>query len=575
MTKILISMILLFAFMFSWRGYPQSKYPKNYFRSPVDFGIFLAGSFGEVRKNHFHSGIDIRTEGVTGKPVRAVADGYVQRINISPTGFGKALYIVHPNGFTSVYGHLERFNPKIWAWTKAEQYRQESFEMDMSIQPGVLPVKKGDIIAYSGNSGSSGGPHLHFEIRDAGTQEIINPLLFGLSVKDMVPPKIYSIKIYPFDDNSLVNFANNPLSLEVLGSDGHYTIKSKDTVKVTGNIIFGIEAFDYLNNNELKTGITSIELWVDTIKYFSQTLERFAFSETRYVNSIIDYSTFIRSSKKIQRSYVAPNNKMSIYGKLDHKGVVNFIDSRPHIVQYVVKDVYGNRSELSFWVKSHPPPPAGRYIEKQPVGTLFSCKSANRFVKNDLIFELPDDALYEDLDFMYSSSEPLHGSYSKVHHLQNKYTPVHSLCNLSIKTEGLPKSLESKAVVVKIEEPFQFSSRGGKWENGFIRTRVKEFGDYTVMVDMTSPAICPINVSPGKRVSKQSTIKIKIYDDLAGIKSYRGTINGKWILMDYDAKNQLLTYTFDDRIHTGKNEFVLTVRDNVGNEAVYKASLIK
>ena len=502
-------MTLFFVFVFSWNGDAQSKYPKNYFRSPVDFGIFLSGSFGEVRKNHFHSGIDIRTEGVSGKPVRAVADGYVQRINISPTGFGKALYIVHPNGFTSVYGHLERFNPKIGAWTMAEQYRQESFALDISVQPGVLPVKKGDIIAYSGNSGSSGGPHLHFEIRDAATQETINPLLFGFIVKDNVPPKIYSIRIYPFGENSLVNFSDNPLSLETSGSDDKYFIKSKDTVKVTGNIIFGIETFDYLSESELKTGITTIELRVDTIKYFSQTLERFAFAETRYVNSVIDYPLFIKLGKKFQRSYVAPNNKMSIYKGLVHKGVVNFTDSKPHRVQYIVKDVYGNRSELSFWVKSHPPPPAGRFAQKKSVGTLFSCRKDNHFANNEIIFDMPADALYEDLDFIYSSSEPLTGGYSMVHHLQNESTPIQSLCNLSIKAAGLPKDLESKALIVKVEGLSKYSSRGGKWENGFIRTQVKEFGDFMVMVDETPPSIRPVNVSPGKRVNKQSTIKIK------------------------------------------------------------------
>jgi murein DD-endopeptidase MepM/ murein hydrolase activator NlpD len=568
-------MLLLGVFMCSWIGDSQSKYPKNYFRSPVDFGIFLSGSFGEVRKNHFHSGIDIRTEGVSGKPVYAIADGYIQRINISPVGFGKALYIVHPNGYTSVYGHLDRFNPKIGAYTKAEQYRQESFSLDISVQPGVLPVKKGDIIAYSGNSGSSGGPHLHFEIRDTGTQETINPLLFGFSLKDVVSPRITSVRIYPIGENSMVNFADHPVSLDVSGADGRYYIRSKDTVKVTGNIIFGIEAFDYLNDSELKTGIASIEMRVDTVKYFSQTLDRFAFAETRYVNSVIDYPLFIRSGKKIQRSYVAPNNKLSIYKEMVHKGVVNFTVSKSYMVQYTVKDIFGNRSELSFWVKSHPPPPAGRFVVRKPTGTLFSCKSDSHFATNDLILDLPDDALYEDLDFIYSSSEPLPRGYSKVHHLQDEYTPVQSFCDLSIKPTRLPKNLESRVLIAKVEGPTKYSSRGGKWDNGFVKTQVKEFGDFMVMVDTTPPVIIAVNITPGKRLNKQNTIKVKIHDNLAGIKSYRGTLNGKWILMDYDAKNQLLTYSFDDRIRNGKNDFILTVKDNVGNETVYKASLVK
>lgn len=266
---------------------------------------------------------------------------------------------------------------------------------------------------------------------------------------------------------------------------------------------------------------------------------------------------------------------MSIFDKPESDGTVNFADSRAHKVRYAVKDVYGNRSELIFWVKSHPPPPGGRYTEKKPAGTLFACKSANRFANNDLVLELPDDALYEDLDFIYSCSGPSNCTYSRIHHLQDQYTPVHSLCNLSIKTEGLPKRLESKAVIVKIDEQSNYSSKGGKWENGFIRTQVREFGDYTVMVDTVAPVIRAINITPGKKMSSQRSIRMKISDNLSGIRSYRGTLNGKWILMDYDAKNQSLTYSFDDRIRTGKNDFVLIVKDNVGNESVYKASLFK
>jgi hypothetical protein len=361
----------------------------------------------------------------------------------------------------------------------------------------------------------------------------------------------------------------------VSGSGGEYAVRTKDTVKVTGNIIFGIEAYDFLNDSELRTGIALIELWIDGENYFSHVIERFAFSETRYVNSIIDFPVFVMSGKKIQRSYIAPNNKMSIYERQERNGSVNFVDSRAHKVKYLVKDVYGNKSELTFWVKSHPPPPAGRYLKKEPEGTLFSCRSANRFASDEIVLELPENALYEDLDFIYSSSQPLKGSYSKVYHLHNENTPIHAFCTLSIKPEKLPENLESRAVIVKIDESLKFSCKGGKWENGFIKTQIREFGDYAVRSDTVAPVIRAVNIFTGKKVTGQGTIKMKISDDLSGIKSYRGSLNSKWILMDYDAKNQLLTYAFDDRIKPGKNQFVLTVRDNVGNETVYRASLVK
>jgi len=559
-------------------GFPvqgQQHYPQNYFRSPVDFQVNLAGSFGEIRRNHFHSGIDIRTEGVVGKPVYAIADGYVSRINVSPGGFGKALYITHPNGYTSLYGHLKGYSGAIAAWVRAQQYKQESFAIDMEVPPGVLKVKKGDLVAFSGNSGASGGPHLHFEIRDAKTQEIIDPLDFGFIRSGSSPPDINWLKIYPFDENAMVNFTGNPLLLPVTGSGSSYSLKMTDSIMVSGNIIFGLETIAIADGG-MKTGVHNITLSVDGVNVFSQNIDRFAFSETRYVNSLMDYPAFVQNGRKIQRSYVAPNNKLSVYSEVKNRGVLNFTDSKPHQIQYIVKDVFGKQSTLVFWVKSHPPANMGGRPKPASGGfPVFSYKADNHFVQAGIKLDLPKEAIYEDFPFEYQETPAVTGSYAGVHHLHNQYTPLHTYCTLSIKAGNLPGNLTGKAIIVSVGHGNSFTSRGGTWENGWVTTKIRDFGNYTIAVDTKPPVIRPVNIFPNKKVKKQSSIMVKLYDDLSGIKSYRGSLNGKWILMDFDEKNRLLTYTFDDRMRPGKNIFVLLVTDGVGNSARYEAALVR
>ena len=296
----------------------QKNDSKDYFRSPVNFPITMAGSFGEIRRNHFHSGIDIRTGGAEGKPVYAIADGYVSRVNISGTGFGKALYVSHPNGYTSLYAHLQRYAGPIAAWIKSRQYSNESFTMDAEVPPGELKIKKGDLIAYSGNSGASGGPHVHFEIRDSKTQEIVDPLDFGFVKPDNSLPGITSVSIYPQDNRALINFSDHQVTLPVVGNAGIYSINQHDTVKVTGNIIFGIATSDAADGG-LKTGVNVIQLSVDGITVFSQDINRFAFAEPCYVNSILDYPAFVLNKRKIQRSYIAPNNELGVYADVKNR----------------------------------------------------------------------------------------------------------------------------------------------------------------------------------------------------------------------------------------------------------------
>ncbi|HSN50415.1 MAG TPA: M23 family metallopeptidase, partial [Bacteroidales bacterium] len=469
---------------------------------------------------------------------------------------------------------LQAFSGAIASWIRNQQYKQENFEFDGPVDKEILRIHKGDIVAYSGNSGASGGPHLHFEIRDAATQETINPLLFGIPIKDGIAPTITGIRICPKDANSRVNFSTNPVSLGVIWNQGLFSIKEKDTVRVSGNIIFAIQSYDFINGNGIKTGITAIELTIDTSLVYSQRIDRFAFPQTRYVNSMIDYPLFIDTGQKYLRSYVVPSNKLNIYSKVRNQGVVNFVDGRPHRVQYVVKDAYGNSSKVIFWVKSHPPVPGGRNVATPPRGKLLAASTPNQFTADGIQLDLPADALYEDLDFIYSSTPQLPRTYSKVHHLQNERTPIQIACDLIITPVGLPPRLASRAVIVKVDGG-KFSSRGGKYENGKIKTTIREFGDYAVAIDTTPPAIRAVNITPGKSLKKQSTILMKISDNLSGIRYYRGTLNGKWILMDFDAKSAMLLYGFDDRMKPGKNTFKLVVRDAAGNESVYQADLIR
>jgi len=574
-TSLLISIFTLTLLCPSNIASDAGKYPQNYFRSPVDFSISLAGSFGELRRNHFHSGIDIRTGGAVGKPVRAAADGYISRVFVNQAGFGKALYVTHPNGYTTVYGHLLRFNGAIGQWINKQQYEKESFVMDVQVPQGLLKVKKGDVIAFSGNSGASGGPHVHFEVRESNSQEVINPLEFGFDVPDKTPPKITAVKIYPFDDLALVNNTGKALMLGVSGGGGSYSFKTADTIRVSGNIIFGIETTDFSDNSGMKNGVPSLSLAIDNEQIYSHHLEKFSFANTRYVNSLVDFPLLIHSNRKIQRSYIAPNNKNDIYSNVKNRGIVKFSDSKAHKVVYTVTDLYSNSSRLVFWVKSNPPP--GRRIENKIQKGLqtMRCGEENHFVHPDITLDLPKEALYEDLDYEYSSEPALPGTYSGLHHVHNEDTPLHVNCSLAIKPTSLPRDLMDKAVIVAVEPGHRFYSKGGVWENGFLKTQVKDFGDYCIAVDTEPPAIRAINVKPGKNVSRMSSIMFKISDNLSGIKSYKGTISGKWVLMDYDAKNNLLTYIIDEHMPKGKNSFRLVVTDAVGNQSRYEAVLTR
>lgn len=567
--KFSISICLLFAstFVQAQQIYSTNKYPITDFRQPLDISPpALAGSFGEIRGNHFHSGIDFRTNQREGYPVYAVADGYISRLRVQNSGFGQALYINHPNGFTTVYGHLQRFAPKIATIVKNLEYEKKSFEIDEFPDATLIPVHKGEIIAWSGNRGSSGGPHLHFEIRDTKTEETINPQFFGIIIPDNIPPVIHGLYVYRLNGKTF-NENISKQAIGISGANGSY--KTAAPISLTGEVGFGIVVTDRHNGLSGTNGVYSIQLEVDGKKVYTSALERFAFEDSKAINSHIDYPTYLNTKRSIQKSFIEPGNPLKIYSGLINNGRINFNDGATHQLRYIITDSKGNSSVLPFTVNAGSAPTASPVI---PPGIIFPYNKVNEFNTEDIKVVFPQGTLYSDLNFTYKKlPKPTGNAWSVIHQIHNRYTPLHIGFNISIKADNLPENLRSKALIVNSNG----SSQGGFFENGYVKATPKNFGSFYIAIDTIAPRIIPVNISEGKNMAGLSKIFFKISDNLSGIKSFNGYIDGKWALMEFDTKTATLWHSFDERTASGKHTLELVVADMKENTRKYKLTFIR
>ncbi len=546
------------------------NYPQNYFRSPLDIPLILSGSFGELRNNHFHAGLDCKTKGVEGKNIYSIADGYIKRIKVSPGGYGNALYVEHFNGYTSVYAHLQKFQGTIGQYVKDRQYSLQSFELDENVDPGVLYVKKGQVIAKSGNSGSSSAPHLHFEIRDSQTQEAINPLLFGYKISDTRTPLIQSIGIYNMASENLFI---GPRVFGTKKEKGVYKLPRYTFNVSTPLIGLGIKAYDKQNAANNLNGIYSIDLLENGNKIYSFDVERISFAETRYINNHLDYKLKRTGGGNLQKCFIEPNNLLSAYKNVINRGIIDLSDGQTHKMMFIVRDLAGNSSRLSFNLKYSP---SKKVTIKPPShDAMFSYAVDNYFDRDQIHLYFPYGSFYNDLYFKYSSSAPsaeTKGVYSLYHKVHNNKTAVQKYFDIKIKARYLPAELRSKAVIVYKDTRGRKKSIGGNWEGDFLKARTRDFGTYYITTDTQAPKIRPITIKPGKNMAKNSTITVKISDNLSGIKSYNGYVDGRWVLMEYDAKYARLRHWFDEKTGKGKHTFRLVVEDGVGNVKTYTAS---
>ncbi len=548
---------------------------EKYYSPPLKIPLVLSAGFAELRTNHFHSGIDIKTQGVTGIPVYSVADGFISRISVSPTGFGYALYIDHYNGTTSVYGHLQEFREDIQQYIQDFQYLQKSFKVDVPVSPEQFLVQRGEIIAKSGNTGSSGGPHLHFEIRDTKTEEPLNPLQFGFSVSDKTKPKITALQLTTLSKNGHVDYKPGKRKYQVVLYDGKYHVKNNPIIPVYGEVGFALEVNDYFDYSYNKCGINKMTLKIDGTDYFSVDLNRFSFDQTRYINSYIDYDEFMNNRRRYQKTWIEPGNKLKNYVNVKNNGIKNFDDRNIHQVEIEVKDAYENTSILTFSVES-----VYRDIESTTNDFVewFEYDKTNNYNTSNFQLEIPEGALYSSFGFHHKTRPGFNDLFTEIHEIDYNTTPLHKSAMVSIKTTEIDERLQEKALLVIIDnETGKYWPAGGTIENGWIKSEIRVFGDYAVTIDTIPPIIKPLSISGKNSLTESNRIRFIVTDELSGIKNIAGTIDGKWALFEYDAKNNLITHNFDsERFEMKKrHDFKLKVSDYKNNVSSYEATFWK
>ena len=536
------------------------------YRNPLDVPPALSGNFGELRNNHFHSGIDYKTQGVINKPIFAIEDGYVSRISVSPWGYGLALYINHPTtGHTSVYGHLDSFSKPIADYVKQKQYEQESFRVDLSLSAEEIPVKRGQQVALSGNTGSSGGPHVHFEVRDTQSEEPLDPLaFFGKTISDTQKPDIRGIAFYPVLGKGSVNNTANPLRITISKNKSGTPLPLNKTITAWGKIGVGVKAYDKMNGQNNVYGVKHVRLFVDNVQIFGSAINRLSFSKSRMLNTFVDFEDWREQRSFFMRSFIEPGNTLQLYDNVKNNGYFDINEERPYKFRYELEDHYGNMTTYSFTVEG----------KKQSIPLLPDCRHFmawnlnNSIVDFDFILDIPSGNLYDNICFEYQKTASSR-FFSDIVRINKKPVPLQGNATVWLRMKADSMDYPSKYGVVHIDKKGNPGWIGGSYKNGGLEFSINELGNsYAIDIDSIAPVITP--VEPTKWV-QQKRIRIRLSDDKSGVNQFKGTINGEFVLFTHDGKSNVYTYVFDnDRLIRGRQKFVITVSDGVGNKSEYE-----
>lgn len=534
------------------------------FANPLNIPMVLSGNFGEIRSNHFHTGLDIKTQGREGLPVFCIDEGEIVRVKVSPYGYGKALYIKHPGGYTSVYAHLSSFSPEVEAYIKEEQYKAKSYDVNAYPPAGKFKFSKGQEIAKSGNSGSSGGPHLHFEVRDSRTEEPINPQTLGFKISDNVKPSIYGLSVYALNENSHVNQKDYD-NFSMGGSYGSYALKEEDAITAHGDIglaVHSIDRYDAANN---KCGIYKVVLKVNDQVQYSAVFDRLNFETNRYMNAHIDYNLFKKYRKHYHRLFKTENNPLDIYKTLINNGALDCRKDESLNCKLEISDFEGNLSTLNFQIKSQATP-YKRASTHNPNQHKVNALSPFEWKGSYSSVSIPAKTLYFSDELEFREFE--HNGLPALQ-VGDEYTGAQNSFSLALKIpESIPNELHSKILLGKIAANNRVQAdNAGEVKQGWFYAKNREFGTYTLIIDTVNPTIKPIGMWEGKELRNGNKIRFIIRDGQSGVNEYQLYIDGNWALLEYDYRKAAVVYEFDaGRVSPGDHTLKIVISDKVGNE---------
>ncbi len=531
--------------------FAPKSYPTNFFAPPVRIPLSLAGNFGECRPNHFHSGLDVRTNKVENIPLYAIADGYISRVKIEAGGFGNALYITHTNGYTSLYAHCNDFYKELQSNIVYKQYLNKSWKIDVDFLPHQFPIRKGQFIAFSGNTGSSQAPHLHMEIRNAKTDKPLNGLLF-YNMPDTKAPLIKKLAVY--DANKSI-YDQAPKQYTCTPK-GNYIIPGKDTIYTNTNYAaIGIVADDPMENALGVLGVYEVNMFVDGTPHFGWQLDNIGYDETRYMNAQADYTAKKQGGPWIQLCYQQAGDKLNIYKNFNaNNGRINLKDGKTHAIKLVVKDVKGNTKEMLFYLKGTTTGQRNNYN--------MVVNKKNTFDNGNIAFDLPKEALYDDVPFVTSVLPIANNAYSSLYKVSNGAIPVHTYFDLKLKPKTtIPITLKDKVAVVKYGYGKDTDKKGkaAKLDGAWAVCSVRDFGNYEIVIDTQAPTINATIPA----IVKGKTITITAKDETTSVAKVEGMLDGKWIRMQQKGNSYI--YYIDNYCPAGAHTLVITATDENNN----------